>query len=174
MGKQTSPKAWISSHGGVSEAIALAATKYEMLGLDFTKIVKTEDGSLLSSCISHLVSPLTIDVATARDHQAKGTTEVKVAIVGGFLNGASALLLLRLKMFRNPFGYLMRQGALGNYNTSVSHRREIKFFFQTFANSITYCLMLVSFHVIARIVPAGICVVLATTTAWELAHAGGG
>ncbi|EYC19467.1 hypothetical protein Y032_0024g1095 [Ancylostoma ceylanicum] len=67
-----------------------------------------------------------------------------------------------------------RQGALGNYNTSVSHRREIKFFFQTFANSITYCLMLVSFHVIARIVPAGICVVLATTTAWELAHAGGG
>ncbi|KIH47102.1 hypothetical protein ANCDUO_22843 [Ancylostoma duodenale] len=67
-----------------------------------------------------------------------------------------------------------RQGALGNY-MRASHRKEIRFFFQTFANSITYCLMLVSFHVIARIVPpTGISVVLATTTAWELAHAGGG
>ncbi|EYC10558.1 hypothetical protein Y032_0055g2626 [Ancylostoma ceylanicum] len=42
---------------------------------------------------------------------------------------------------------------------------------QTFADSITYCLMLVSFQVIA---PDGVPVVLATTTAWELAHEGGG
>ncbi|KAK6752463.1 hypothetical protein RB195_003719 [Necator americanus] len=54
------------------------------------------------------------------------------------------------------------------------HRREIRLFIQSFADSLTYCLMLVSFHIIAPIVPPGVSIVFATTIAWQLAHAGGG
>ncbi|EPB79108.1 hypothetical protein ANCCEY_01747 [Ancylostoma ceylanicum] len=57
---------------------------------------------------------------------------------------------------------------------AIHQRKEVMFFVQAFATSVTYCCMLICFHVISPLLPAGIALVISRTTVWEMAHAGGG
>ncbi|KAK6752464.1 hypothetical protein RB195_003719 [Necator americanus] len=54
-------------------------------------------------------------VFSFREHVIMAVVIALVAIIGAALNGRSAMLLLQLKSFQNPFGYLMILHSLSNF-----------------------------------------------------------